>query len=109
MGYLTLAQRKEAKVAAIRGAIEDLRGDLAAYARAHGGRFLLYGSAASGDLRHDSDVDLLVDFPEAAASDAWRFAEEACWRLGLEPDIRPLAWCRPGFVERIRPQAVALG
>jgi predicted nucleotidyltransferase len=32
-----------------------------------GGHFLLYGSAARGDLRDDSDVDLLLDFPDDSA------------------------------------------
>ena len=81
---------------------------LSDYARAHGGRFLLYGSAARGDLRHDSDIDLLVDFPETAQSAAWAFAEQACWDRGLEPDIRPLAWCSEPFRAHVLPGAVTL-
>jgi tRNA nucleotidyltransferase (CCA-adding enzyme) len=60
---------------------------LAAYAASRGGRYLLYGSAARGTMRHDSDVDILADFPPEAIDDAWVFAEEARWR-----DRRPLAY-----------------
>ncbi|MDQ2801220.1 MAG: nucleotidyltransferase domain-containing protein [Pseudomonadota bacterium] len=106
MSFLTLTERKNAKVATLQAEVVAFSDRLSTYARAHEGRFLLYGSAARGDIRFGIDVDLIVDFSEPAASAAWRFAEQACWELGVEPDIRPLAWCRPGFLERIRPEAV---
>jgi hypothetical protein len=104
--WLTLSERKQARLASLCQAVAELRVVLSAYGQAHGGRFLLYGSAARGELRHDSDVDLLVDF--ADVDDACRFAEEACWDRGLSPDLRPLAWCTPGFLERIRPDMESL-
>lgn len=104
--WITLTERKLARLAALRRALDDLRPALAAYGRAEGGRFLLYGSAARGDLRYDSDIDLLADFPNADA--ACRFAEEACWDRGLSPDVRPLSWCSAGFLQRIRPDMVVL-
>ena len=81
---------------------------LAAYAREHGGRYLLFGSAARGDMRYDSDVDILVDFPPDALDDAWNFAERACWDRKLEPDITPFAWCRGRFRERVTPELQVL-
>ncbi|MXW85316.1 MAG: DNA polymerase subunit beta, partial [Boseongicola sp. SB0667_bin_21] len=51
---------------------------LSSHARRHGGRFLVFGSAARGDMRHDSDIDILVDFPPEMELDAVIFAEEAC-------------------------------
>jgi predicted nucleotidyltransferase len=81
---------------------------LAAYAAAHGGRYLVYGSVARGAIRHDSDIDLLIDFPEDAQADAWRFAEEACGERGMPHDIRPLSWCKAAFLERILPGAMVL-
>jgi predicted nucleotidyltransferase len=107
-GYPTLAERKEARVQAMRVALDALRASLSDYGRRHGGRFLLYGSAARGDLRYDSDVDLLLDFPATGEADAWRFAEEACWALRLRPDIRAAAWCRPEFRDRVAEIAVSL-
>jgi predicted nucleotidyltransferase len=78
---LTLKARKAAKLAAMHDALATLCTSLADYARANSGRFLLFGSAARGELRHDSDVDVLVDFPEDSLAAAWRFVEDECWRL----------------------------
>jgi hypothetical protein len=47
--YPTLTERKAARVAEIRRALWVLRERLNDYARAHGGKFLLYGSAAPED------------------------------------------------------------
>jgi predicted nucleotidyltransferase len=102
-GIVTLPERKAAEAERRRLAVEALRGVLAGYAREHGGRFWLYGSAARGTMRYNSDVDLLVDFPREALDDAWVFAEDACRDLRLEPDITPYAWCRGRFLERIAP------
>ncbi len=82
---------------------------LAAYAREHGGRFLLFGSAARDTLRRDSDVDILTDFPESATAAAWNFAERACWDRGLDPDVMPKAWCTADFLAHIAPDVVVLG
>ena len=85
--YLTLSERKAAKVAAMKDAIVELQPQLAAYAHAHGGRFVLFGSAARGDLRFDSDVDVLVDFPISEEAAAIIFAEDECVRRGLKGDV----------------------
>lgn len=89
-------------------AVAALRGVLAAYARAHGGRYLLYGSAARGGMRYHSDVDILLDFPPDQQREAWNFAERGCAEWGIEADIMPLAWCQDDFLDHIRPDLVAL-
>ena len=106
--YLTLTEIKDAERQRRRGEVARLRGELAAYAAQHGGRFILYGSAARDTMRHDSDVDILADFPPDTLDDAWVFAEAACWRLGLTPDIRPMAWCSRTFLDHIARDAVSL-
>ncbi|MFL5255037.1 MAG: AAA family ATPase [Rhodopila sp.] len=100
---VTLAERKAAEAARHLAAVEALVPVLAAYARAHGGRFLLHGSAARRTMKHDSDVDLLLDFPEATLGEAWNFAETACWDRGLEPDLMPYGLCRRAFLDHIAP------
>jgi predicted nucleotidyltransferase len=107
--FPTLAQRKADRVASLHEAVVTMRGRLEHYARAHGGRFLLYGSAARGDMRYDSDVDLLLDFPEDRLAEAWRHAERVCRDLGLRPDLCPLVWCGTEFAARVRADAVVLG
>jgi predicted nucleotidyltransferase len=106
--FLTLKARKAAKLAALRDALVTLRASLADYALANGGRYLLFGSAARGDLRYDSDIDVLVDFPDDKLAAAWRFVEDECWRLGLEPDVMPFAWCKPGFLALVAAETVEL-
>lgn len=104
----TLAQRKQARVEEIRSGVDLLREELARYGRAHGGAFWLYGSAATGKLHFDSDVDILVDFDEAGVVAALDFVEDACARLRLKADVQPLTWCKAHFIERIKPEAQVL-
>ncbi|WP_375457664.1 nucleotidyltransferase family protein [uncultured Enterovirga sp.] len=101
MSYPTLTERKRAKVARMEAAVEALAAELAAYAREHGGRFILFGSAARGEMRHDSDVDIMVDSPGGPGSDAWLFAEERAWALGLKPDLSDKGWSGFRLLERV--------
>ena len=106
----TLAQRKADAAAAKSAAVKWLRPVLAAAAQGLGGRYLLYGSAARDALRHGSDVDLLLDFPDDMASTAaWDAAEAACAALDLPCDIRPLRWCDARFLAHVLPGAEPLG
>src|SRR5271155_3861001 len=100
---VTLTERKAAEAARRRQAVAALVPVLAEYARRHGGRFLLYGSAARGQVKDHSDVDLLLDFPGETLGDAWNFAEAACWDRGLEPDLMPYGWCKPAFLDHVAP------
>src|SRR3984885_14513816 len=105
---VTLSERKATEARRRCDAVHDLRSALAAYAREHGGRFLLFGSAARGQMRFDSDVDILADFPPDALDDAWNFAERACWDRHLEPDITPLSWCKGRFRDRVTPDLLVV-
>jgi predicted nucleotidyltransferase len=98
---VTLTERKLLEMARRQRAVAELLPELAAYACRHGGRFLLYGSAVRGQMKYDSDVDLLVDFPDNSLGEAWNFAETVCWDRGLEPDLMPYSWCKPGFLEHV--------
>ncbi len=100
---VTLTDRKNAEAARRQSAVATLVPILTDYARTHGGRFLLFGSAARGTMAYHSDVDILIDFPEDTAGDAWNFAETACWDLRLEPDLMPYSWCKQDFRDHIAP------
>jgi len=108
-GIVTLAERKAAEATRRQRAVAELRRVLDAYARAHGGRFLLFGSAAHGQMRYDSDVDILVEFPPDRQAAAWNFAERACWDRRLEPDVTASAWCTDEFLALVRSDAQVLG
>jgi tRNA nucleotidyltransferase (CCA-adding enzyme) len=98
---VTLSALKAAERDRRVSAVAELGAELSAYAAEKGGRYLLYGSAARGTMRHDSDVDILADFPPDAIDDAWIYAEEACWRRRLPPDIRPRSWVGGDFLDHI--------
>jgi predicted nucleotidyltransferase len=104
----TLRDRTSAEVARMQAAVAELKPMLAAYAREHGGRFVLFGSAARREMRPDSDVDIYVDFPGRAESEAARFAEELSWRFGVRPDI--LAFGSPAgrLRERVEKEGLVL-
>ena len=101
-----VAERKAAAVAAKRAGLELLRAALAEAAPALGGRYLLIGSAARDALRFDSDIDLLLDFPDGTpTSAAWTVAEQECARLGLPCDIRPVQYCDERFLAHVQSDA----
>lgn len=106
---VTLAERKAAAIERKSQALDALLPVLADYARAHGGHYLLFGSAARRTLRRDSDIDILTDFPEPATAAAWNFAERACWDRGLHPDVMPKAWCKADFLAHIEADIEVLG
>jgi hypothetical protein len=96
----TFEQRRLDKIAAIRDGVEAIVPRLAGYAAAHGGRFILFGSAVTGPLHDLSDVDIIADFPDAIVFDACRHADKICRDLGLVPDVRPRIWTSPTVLER---------
>ena len=101
MSYQTLAEREQEAVARMRSALARLTEDLAAYAALNGGTFTLFGSAARGDLRARSDVDILVEFPAEAERAAELHAEARCRDLGLVPDIQLHAYAGERLRDRV--------
>jgi predicted nucleotidyltransferase len=107
--YLTLRERHDRKLAGYRDAVAALKPVLAAYAREHGGRFILFGSAARGTPHDQSDVDIIADFPDRGAVPACSFADERCWALSLTPDVRPIDWTSDKVVARALEEGIVLG
>lgn len=107
-GVTTLTERKKARAEEIRAGFDRLRKALADYGRAHGGRFWVYGSAATGDFHFESDIDVLVDFDPARITPATDFVEGTCAALRLKADVQPKSWCTPAFLEKISANALVL-
>lgn len=97
----TLAERKVAEAMRRRLATAHALEGMRAYARANGGRFVVFGSGASGSMRFDSDLDVLVDFPAERVGAAWCFVENLCARLAIPPDLHDAATTTPAFVARV--------
>lgn len=104
----TLTERRAEKVAQMRAAVDAIRAELRNEARRRGWTYVLYGSAATGELRPQSDVDIMVDAPEAELGAARRFAETACGRRGLYADVRPRIWCSDRLLARIAQEGEVL-
>jgi uncharacterized protein len=72
---------------------------MAIAARHHASRVRLFGSAARGDDRPDSDIDLLVDFDQdSSLFDLMRMSRELEALLGRTVDVvsAPRARCAAG-------------
>lgn len=106
---VTIAERKARALQRRQDAIAAALDDLRVYAQDTGGRFLIFGSAATGNIRRDSDLDILVDFPPETEGRAKAQVEEICSRHGVPVDIETVSWSSAGFLERVGPHAVVLG
>lgn len=74
---------------------------LQAYAREKGGRYLLFGSAARGEMRYDSDMDFILDFAPEEVPAARSLAEDLCAAEGLRCDHFQFSSLSTAFLERI--------
>jgi len=65
------------------------------------GRFILYGSVARGEVRHDSDLDLPIDFPPDGEAAAFTDVEDACSTLDIAADLRAFGYCSARFLDNV--------
>lgn len=103
MSIKTLEERKAERRASTEAALSRLKEDLARYAGAHHGRFMLFGSMAKGTFHPESDVDIMLDFPKSEEDAAWTFVEDACRANHLQPDVKLLRHFDSRFLDRIQP------
>ena len=106
---VTIAERNARALKRRHDAIARAIDDLRTYALEKGGRFLIFGSAATGHLRRDSDLDIIVDFPPESERLARERAEEICSLHEVPADIEMMSWSSAKFLERIGPHAMVLG
>jgi predicted nucleotidyltransferase len=90
MKTLSLAEIDKRRRERREAGLQDVERRLRAHAHGCSGRYILHGSAARGDWRATSDVDILVDFPRERRLAGLLFAESACAEVGLRGDVRPL-------------------
>lgn len=90
--------------------IRERRTDILRVARAHGAtRVQLFGSAARGEARPDSDIDLLVDLePGRSLLDLVAIKQDLEDLLGREVDVVTEAAVSPYFREQVLHEAVSL-
>lgn len=105
---VTLTERKSRAIARSKAGFESATTSLAAYAAARGGRFVIFGSFARGDIHPDSDCDVMVDFPTNIARDARDAAETILREHGLVPDVHLVSEVSDGLMQRIQRDGVGL-
>jgi predicted nucleotidyltransferase len=109
MTVTTLAERKRMEAARRNEAARSIMAELRGYAAAHGGRFVVFGSAAKGTIGFASDIDIMVDFPEQTEAQAFRFAEDVCRKYDLVGDLHSKSTTKLAFIDRIAAHARMLG
>ena len=102
---VTIGEREHRAVAARRETLADAEARLAVEAARHGGQYLVFGSAATGEVHPRSDLDLLADFPRDTVSEAIRAAERICLELKLPCDVLDQAACKSTFLEFVLPHS----
>ena len=102
---VTISEREHRAIAARREALADAEARLAVEATRHGGQYLMFGSAATGEIHPKSDLDLLADFPRDTVSEAIRAAERICLELKLPCDVLDQAACKSTFLQFVLPQS----
>lgn len=92
------------------GRVRRVRRQVQRLVFAHGGRGVgVFGSAARGDDRSDSDVDLLVDLPEnISLLELGRLTEQLEALLGAPVDVIPERSLKPAVRARIERDLVRL-
>lgn len=108
MQTITLMARKTKASLDRQAAADRISALLEKYAKSHGGRYLMFGSAARHEMRHDSDLDLIVDFPIDEMVKAVDYAEDLCDRERLPADIIPIGFSSPAFLDRVSTGAKVL-
>ena len=106
---VTLRERRARALEERKDAQRTLEARLTAHAARHGGRYRLFGSAARGDLRPESDVDLLADFPEQSVDAAIRDAQDTCEEMGLHHDVLDQSLCPADFLRHVLPESRVVG
>lgn len=103
---VTVAERKSRETARRRAAADLIMSEMRTFGAARGGRFLIFGSAAEGRMKFDSDLDVVVDFPADMESEAIEFVEDACRKQDLPADIHLKSRSSGRFLNRIRRHVV---
>jgi predicted nucleotidyltransferase len=98
---VTVSERKARETERRRKAAAEIIAELTRYAATHHGRYLVFGSAATGAIRPDSDFDVVVDFPEEAERAAIDAVETLCAGHGMPADVHSIRTSGPNFLKRI--------
>ena len=107
-GVLTLKERHGRAMDRMARSIVEIDALLTTYAREHDGRFIRYGSTATGRMRRHSDVDIIADFAEDFAGQAAFYADMICAARDIPSDVRPRHFVSDKLMARALAEGVLL-
>lgn len=96
----TLSMRRDAELRRRLAAVSAITREMAEYADRNQGRFVLFGSYVSGRFGPDSDLDVLVLFPDERQLDAILFLERLGDRWRMPIDILDGRVCAEDFINK---------
>jgi len=105
---VTITERKAREAARRRAAIAEVMADLRRYGAEHGGRFLIFGSAAEDRIGPDSDLDVVVDFPAGAETPAIEHVEDICKQHRIPVDVLAKSATKTAFLDRIGSRSLVI-
>lgn len=105
-GIVTVAERKIREAGRRRAAADFVIAEMRVFGTDRGGTFLIFGSAAEGRMKFDSDLDVVIDFPAELESEAYDFVEDACRGRGLPVEIYLKSRSSIRFLDRIRDRTI---
>jgi predicted nucleotidyltransferase len=105
---VTIDERKARKVEDLHSGSRKVMSDLTSYALTHHGKFVIFGSTARGELRFDSDFDVVVDFPPQFERLARDYAERVCVGHGVRPDVHLKSEASAALMQRVERDGVIL-
>lgn len=73
------------------------------------GRYVVFGSFAHGNFRHNSDLDVLIDFPAATDADPWAFLDDLSRKHGMPIDMHDAGYCKRAFVDCVMAEGKLAG
>jgi predicted nucleotidyltransferase len=103
MRIVTVRERKERETRRREDAAAGVAARLREHVEKSGhiGRFIVFGSAAAGGMRHHSDIDIIIDFPAGQEAHAWTAAEDACAEWDIPADIMSIHTTKDAFVQKV--------
>ena len=109
MNVLTLHARKLREATRRRVAARAVMAELEDFSANHGGRFHVFGTAATGTMRYDSDFDVLIDCPPDLEPQAFTAVERVCAERDLPLDALAYHTMSARFLTRIGGEAIVIG
>ena len=108
MKIVTVTERKAREAKRRRDEANRIMGALTDYARANGGRYIVFGTTARDQMTFRSDFDVLVDFPIEKESAAFTYVETLCSEAKLPLDALSSHTMSDRFMTRNAPDMIVL-